>query len=46
MRKFLRILLYSMVILIFIFVITEASIIVFGISAKPSMKIFSMQKGL
>jgi len=35
MRKFSRILLYSMVILIFIFVITEASIIVFGISAKP-----------
>jgi uncharacterized SAM-binding protein YcdF (DUF218 family) len=35
MRKFLKILLYSMVILIFIFVITEASIIVFGISAKP-----------
>jgi len=35
MRKFSRILLYSIVILIFIFVITEASIIVFGISAKP-----------
>jgi len=35
MKKFSKILLYSMVVLIFIFVITEASIIVFGISAKP-----------
>jgi len=35
MRKFLKISLCSLVALIFIFAITEASIIIFGISAKP-----------
>lgn len=35
MRRFLKILLCTLVIVILIFAVTEASIIIFGISAKP-----------